>query len=290
MATERLMIERAAKWKGARPWRSLAIGAVLACSLVAGPSAFADDEKSGVLTVYAVTAGATALGTESVRIVQSDTGAFFASGEIKLKRGKTRTHLISHLQREADGELTRYRRVESGRRGKGVFLFKHNDGTRAVGVNTDAKQADFQGISKSHPWDPKTWHHLAVVAKRLTGEGPVKVPFFDVETRRSGTATFTRTGTTQLKDADGADVVGVIWAPSGGPGGVRDLVVSAKGRLLGVRAEGRAMLVKGWVWDDGTRADADDDDEAGKSAAARADDDEHGGDDDGAGSDAGVGP
>lgn len=294
MATERLMIERAVERIASSRIRALGFGAGLvglALLLAVGSNALASDEdKSGVLTVYAVTRGDVALGTESVRIVKSDTGAFFASGEVKLKEGKARTHLISHLQREADGELTRYRRVEAARGGKGVFLFKHEAGTRAVGVNTDAKRADFDGISKSHPWDPKTWHHLAVVARRLTGDGPVAVSFFDVEARRSGTATFTRSGATRVKDAKGADVDGVIWRVAGGPGAAREVVVGAGGRLLGVRGDGRAMLVKGWIWDDGTRADADDDEVAGEPAGSDADDDEHGGDDDEAGSDAGVGP
>lgn len=245
--------------------------------LVGAPSSAraGDDDKSGVLTVWTLTAEGKALGTESLRVVHSDSGAFFASGTQKIKVGKAKTELQSHVQRAADGALMKYRRVEAKRRGAGLFLFQREGGIRMVGVNSDAKQADFAGILNQHIWDPALWHDLALIPVRLGAESPVSVKYFDVEARRSGTATFTRGQTTQVTDAKGGLVVVTAWDISGAPGTARTLYVDAKRHLVGVRGQDRAMLFKGWTWDDGTKAAGGDDDDEAKPAGG--DDDEEGG-------------
>lgn len=220
-----------------------------------------DDDKSGTLTVWTVTADGKAIGTESLRVVHSDSGAFFASGTQKLKAGKAKTELQSHVQRAADGAVMKYRRVEAKRRGKGLFLFQREGGARMVGVNSDAKQADFTGMLSQHIWDPALWHDLALVPARFGTESPVTIKYFDVDARTSGTATFTRGTTTQVTDAKGGLVTVTVWDISGAPGTARALYVDGKRRLVGVRGQDRAMLLKDWTWDDGTKASGGDDDE-----------------------------
>ncbi|PKN55621.1 MAG: hypothetical protein CVU56_20500 [Deltaproteobacteria bacterium HGW-Deltaproteobacteria-14] len=234
-----------------------------------------DDDKSGTLTVWTVTAEGKAIGTESLRVVHSDSGAFFASGTQKLKAGKAKTELQSHVQRAADGTLMKYRRVEAKRKGKGLFVFLREGGARIVGVNSDAKQADLPGILSQHIWDPALWHDLALVPARLGADSPVTLKYFDVEARTSGTATFTRGATTQVTDAKGGLVTVTVWDISGAPGTARALYVDGKRRLVGVRGQDRAMLLKDWTWEDGTKASGGDDDEA-KPAGGGDDDDEGG--------------
>ena len=229
---------------------------LLAAALLAAPSARADDDedKSGVLTVWTVTQGGAAIGTESVRVVQAASGSFFASGELKIKDGKAKLALKSHLQREADGKVAKYRRVEAGRKGKGVFLFNKEGVARVVGVNNEAKAAEFgEAVLSQFVWDPAHWHDLALLAERLKGAGPVAVSTFDVEARKSGTVTLTRTEATAVADAKGASVEVAVWRISGASGTATELYVDGKQRLVGVRGGERAMLLKGWTWEGGTK-------------------------------------
>ncbi|TNF27552.1 MAG: hypothetical protein EP329_19315 [Deltaproteobacteria bacterium] len=237
--------------------------------------AHAAEDKSGVLTVWTVTTGGKAIGTESLRVVRSDTGAFFASGTQKLKAAKLKSDLKSHVQRDPDGRLAKYRRVETKRKGKGLFIFKRDAGARIVGINSDDKQADFSTLVGQHIWDPALWHDLALLVPRIAGDGDVvSVDYFDVEARKAGKATFTRGATTQVTDDKGGLVAVTSWAIGGAPGSARTLFVDGKKRLVGVRGEDREMLLKDWTWDDGTKASGGDDDE---TTAPAGDDDAEGG-------------
>ena len=262
-----------------------ALGAALLLSVLAlAPRAHAaddDEDKSGVLTVWSVTAGGQVIGSERLRVVHAETGSFFASGDLKIKVDKTKTELQSHVQRDADGTVAKYRRVEARRKGKGLFLFKREGGARIVGVNTDDKPADYTGMLSQHIWDPLLWHDLALLPAQFKGDGPVSLSYFDVEARKSGKATFTRGPATQVTDAKGGLVAVAVWQITGAPGSARALYVDAKQRLVGVKGLDREMLLKGWTWDDGTKAAATGDDDDKKPA---------GGDDDDSNGEAGVGP
>jgi|GEM_PF-1652188 len=252
-------------------WRrhalALTLAAVTASLLTVATDARAGDDKSGFITIWTVTAGGEAVGTESLRVVHSDSGAFFASGEQKMKAGKRKTVLKSHVQRDADDRLVKYRRVEDKRRGPGLFVFKRDAGVRIVGVNNSDKQADFPSVEKQHVWDPALWHDLALLVPRIVkSEGGASVAYFDVAARKLGVATFNRGATTQVTDAKGNLVTVTAWTIAGAPGTARTLYVDGK-RLVGVRGEDRAMLLKDWTWDDGTKASGGDDEEDGAEGA-----------------------
>jgi len=236
-----------------------------------------DDEKSGVLTTWTLTAGGTAIGSETLRVVNAPSGSFFASGELKVKDGKGKIVLKSHVQRDADGKVAKYRRVEGGRKGKGLFLFNKDGAARIVGVNTDDKPGDVGAVLGQHIWDPAIWHDLALLTGRLKGDGPVSVSYFDVEARKSGTASLTRGASTQVTDAKGGLVPVVVWKIGGAPGSAKELYVDGKQQLVGVRGGDRAMLLKGYTWADGTKA--------GEAAA-----DDGKADDEGEEGEGGVGP
>ncbi|PIE17262.1 MAG: hypothetical protein CSA66_06270 [Proteobacteria bacterium] len=241
-----------------------------------GSSALAGGDTSGELTTWTITEGAEAVGTETLRLVQSDSGALFASGEHKVNRGKHKSHLKVFLQRAPDGTIAKYRRVTAGRKGKGLFAFARNGGLRIVGVKTGKKARDFSDALSRYAWDPEVWNHLAVAALRLDpAKARVEVAYFDVAAATKGKAIFVRQDVTKVTTKGDKLVEVVPWALQAGPGAPLTVYVSKDKRrkLVGVAGAHRKMLIKGWTWEKGAPAveEPDSDEPQGDEARGDAD-------------------
>ncbi len=201
-----------------------------------------DKDTSGRLLTWNVTHkdGKEAVGVESLRLVESDTGTFFASGELKLKSGK-KTHRKSHLQRDGSGKIVKYQRVEAGLKGPGVRLFEWQGQMRIAPINATGKPADVGELPSARIWDEGLWH-LYETWGLPKGCDSAKLAFFDIGAKKAGDANLRCVGARKVYD-DKKKAVDVNRFEVGGVDGEAvELWVDGKGELIGARSETRAML------------------------------------------------
>ncbi|MFT7581446.1 MAG: hypothetical protein ACI9MR_003122 [Myxococcota bacterium] len=235
-----------------RPLFRRATQALALCALVVlsvSPASAKKGDTSGKLTTFTVTVDGAEVGIEKARLVTTDAGTFFASGERHIKKGKGKIHLKSHLQRGKDGNLQKYRRLKAGRKGAGVFGFARNGVLRVVGLNTKREASEHNGVFSKKIWDGTVLNTLASWTPALRGKtDAVHVAFFDIETTKTGEATLTRSDDVKVGGKDSV-VTLAAWTVSGTPGPQLTVLVDDRGRLVGVKAPKQAMLKKGWSWD-----------------------------------------
>jgi len=239
----------------------MALGALL----VAAPAQADDKDTSGELQTWQVTKdGTEVLGSETLRVVKKDSGTF-AAGELKATIGKKKLHRKTFFQRDTDGKIEKYQRVEAGLKGAGVKLFLFDGGMRVAPVNASGKPTPVE-LTAQRVWDLDLWHLYALWS--LPSECTTKhLGYFDPDKKASGDATLTCTGEHKVYDAQKKPVEVNAFTVTGVPHEVT-LFVDHKGKLVGAKSEGRWMLdVKlGWTADGaggktgGKDGDADDDD------------------------------
>jgi len=204
----------------------------------------ADDPKdsSGKLVTWTVTVkdGAEAIGTESLRIVESASGSWFASGEVKLK-GKTKLARKSHQQRDGSGRLTKYQRVEAGLKGPGVKLFDWQGQTRWAPVNGSGKPVDVGTLSTARIWDAELWHLYQTWGLPKSCE-TTSLSYFDPDKREAGKATLKCVGSRKVYDDKKKAVDVHALQVTGVPGESVELWVDAQGQLIGAKGASRAIL------------------------------------------------
>ncbi len=222
---------------------ALAVVALALAGIVgaAGRATADDKDTSGRLITWSVTRdGKQVLGTESLRVVHAESGAFFASGELKLKSGK-KVHRKSHMQRDGEGRLLKYQRVEAGLKGAGYRMFEWQGQMRVAPINASGKPVDVGALPSARIRDEGLWHLYQTwgLPKRCE---EVKLAFFDLGARTPGEATLSCVGQRKVFDAEQAAVTVNRFAVRGVAGDAVELWVDEKGELIGAKGEARWML------------------------------------------------
>jgi len=223
-----------------RVFRLAALGAL---ALVVGSAHAADDkDTSGRLLTWNVTHkdGKDALGIESLRMVESNAGGFFASGELKLKSGK-KTHRKSHQQRDDSGKVIKYQRVEAGLKGVGVRLFEWQGQMRIAPINGTGKPVDVGSLPSARLWDTDLWHLYETWGLPKSCE-TTKLSYFDVAAKKVGDASLRCAGSRKIYDDKKKAIDVNRFEVSGVDGEAVELWVDNKGELIGAKSESRAML------------------------------------------------
>ena len=223
--------------------RLLALPGVIALTVAWALVARADDDKdtSGRLFSWTVTAdGKDVLGSESLRVVETDSGSWFASGEIKLKKGK-KIHRKSHLQRDASGKLVKYQRVEAGLKGAGLRLFEWQGQMRVAPVNDAGKPADVGALASARIWDDGLWHLYQAWDLPRQCE-TVRLPYFAPGKRSAGEAVLRCAGPRKLWDDHKKAIDVNRFEVSGVDGEAVELWVDGEGGLVGATSATRTML------------------------------------------------
>lgn len=233
--------------------------ALTALALLVGSAHAADDkDTSGKLLTWNVTHkdGKDAMGVESLRLVESDTGGFFASGELKLKTGK-KTHRKSHQQRDGSGKLVKYQRVEAGLKGAGVRLFEWQGQMRIAPINANGKPVDVGALPSARLWDTDLWHLYQTWGLPKSCE-TARLSYFDVAAKKAGDASLRCAGSRKVYD-DKKKAVDVNRFEVGGvEGEAVELWVDNKGELIGAKSESRAMLRAKYSLEPGKEGDGGD--------------------------------
>jgi len=221
--------------------RGATLAGLAALALIASGAQAADDkDSSGRLFTWNLTHGKDSLGVESLRVVETDTGSFFASGELKLKTGK-KTHRKSHLQRDGDGKVIKYQRVEAGLKGAGLRLFEWQGQMRLAPINAAGKPSDVGSLASGRIWDDGLWHLYKTWGLPKACEG-ARLAYFDVSAKKAGEANLRCVGARKVYD-DKQKAVDVNRFEIGGvEGEAVELWVDNKGELIGGKSESRAML------------------------------------------------
>lgn len=230
----------------------LGVSAVSAAAL----EARAEDKKKDntVETAWTVTVGDEVVGTETLRTVVSESGNRFGATTYKPADKKKKAEaLVSHLQRNPDGTLRRYRRAVDVRKGEEIIAFSRPEGVRIVGKNSKRKPAEVPGAQSYMLWDPMVW---AVTWEWVRGRkpgGPVTLSVLDVPKGRTGKITLTPDGAFALYDAKSRPVEAQSWVAEVGGEPLR-LFVDAKGAILAAKRGDRAMIRAGWSWKQAEKA------------------------------------
>ncbi len=229
---------------------SLVLALTLATLLGAGMAHAGDAPAETVEheASWAVTKAGAPAATESLKAVLSPTKTRFATFTVK-PAAKGGVKLIGHLQRDPEGTLQKYRRLEDKRKGEGVFAFLRGEGVRIVGINSARKPADLAGVAGHAVWDARVWSTLWHWVARLdASKATVTVPFLDVDKGTTGSATATRGEPRPARTAKGETATVQAWTIDGlGP--QLTVWVGPKGRLIGVKGGDRELMMVGWGWD-----------------------------------------
>jgi hypothetical protein len=239
------------------------VAALLAFS--AGSAHAEDKDKSGRLLTWNVTKdGGDAIGVESVRLVESDSGMFFASGELKLKTGK-KPHRKSHLQRDGAGKVVKYQRVEAGLKGAGWRLFEWQGQMRLAPINAAGKPVDLGALPSGRIWDEGLWHLYQTWGLPKACD-TTKVAYFDLAKRATGEASLRCVGTRKVYDDKKKAVEVHRFEVGGVDGEAVELWVDSKGELIGGKSESRQMLRAKFSLEPGKEGDAVEVDDEGRDA------------------------
>jgi hypothetical protein len=239
----------------------VALGALVS---IAGSASAADGkDTSGKLTSWNVTRDGKTIGSESLRVVEGESGTFFASGELKIKTGK-RVHKKTHLQRDELGKILKYQRVLAGLKGAGYRLFSWQGQMRLAPINQSGKPVDVGVFANARIRDEGLWH-LYQTWGLPTGCETRELGYFDLGTRTSATARLICVGQRKVFDGDKAAVELNRFKVDGLAGEAVELWVDARGALIGAQGEGRAMLRSKYTLESGQKGEEaegpDEDDE-----------------------------
>lgn len=217
-----------------RATRWIAVALALATS-----SARADDDKSGMLTTWTHLVDGKVVATETSRTVQTESGNFYASGEIKWKTGK-KVHKRTHVQKSGD-RLVRYQRMDGGVKAPGVRIFEWEGQLRLAFINAAGKPVDLGALGTSRLWDGELLHLMAVwgLPKQCRA---ARQPYFDVQKQAPGEATFSCAGTRRALDGDKKPVELNVFSVTGVPGDAIEVWVDGQGGLVGGKIGNRTML------------------------------------------------
>ncbi len=189
------------------------------------------------------------VGTEAIKVVLSPTDTYFFSGSY-LPKGKRAVKVLTHLQRDPDGKLRKYRRLQKKRKGQGVHAFQKGELVRIVGVNDDAAPVVLEGALEHPIWDPVVWHPLeAWLAVVRGGDTPAEVSVVNVVDRKLRRVGLERVGPKTVGDADGKPVEVTEWRIAGLGETPLTVLASPGPRLVGVQQAQRLMLLEGWSWE-----------------------------------------
>lgn len=257
--------------------RAVTQAALVVAITATGLAAWADDDQdntSGRLYGWTVTGPSgeakDLLGSETLRVVEAASGNFFASGELKLKKGPKggKAHKKSHLQRDAAGKLLKYQRVEAGLKGPGLRLFEWQGQMRVAPINDSGKPVDVGALTSARIWEDGLWHlyHTWGLPKQCE---TARLSYFAPAKRASGEATLRCVGARKIWDEQKKPIEVNRFEVGGVDGEAVELWVDAKGGLIGGRSESRVMLRQKYTLDPGKdvdRADEPGDEEPDKDA------------------------
>lgn len=203
-------------------------------------NAHADDDKSGVLTTWSHLVDGKVVATENTRTVSSESGSFFASGEIKWKTGK-KQHRRTHLQKSGD-KLVRYQRMDGGPKAPGVRIFEWEGQMRLAWLNGSGKPVDLGALSTTRVWEGPELMHLVAHWGLPKACRSAKLAYLDVATQKTLEASLACTGSRRATDADKRAVELNVFSLEGVSGDGAELWVDGQGVLIGAKVGTRTML------------------------------------------------
>ena len=207
-----------------------------------------DDKPAAVTTDYEwqIHEQGKLTATESLKVVVSPTKTYFASGSVvPVEKGAVR--IITHIQRDPDGQLRKYRRVLDKRLGKGVFAFRRDTRLRIVGVHDRSEATMLADASRYPLWDKRAWQSLFHWKARFPFDGEsVSIRFVDMELRSLGRASAKRLAPQVVRSAKGRETLVTPWVIDGLGKGPLTLLLDGGRALVAVTRGERTMLRKGW--------------------------------------------
>ncbi len=239
-------------------------------AVISQGDARAEDDKSGVLTTWSHLVDGKVVATENTRTVTSETGSYFASGEIKWKTGK-KQHRRTHQQSNGD-RLVRYQRMDGGPKAPGVRIFEWEGQMRLAWLNGSGKPVDLGGLETRRIWDGPELLHLVAHwgLPRACRSG--RISYLDIGTQKTGEASLTCVGSKRMTDDDKRPLEVNVFTLEGVPGDAAELWVDGQGALIGAKYGARTMLRAKFAIE-GSRevapGDADGDDEDKKAIKER---------------------
>jgi len=195
-----------------------------------------------------ITVDGEAAGTEEATYVESaTTKTVFLSGK-KTSAAKGAPMLVTHVQRDPDGQLRKYRRHQKVRKGQGVHAFQKGSAIRIVGVNLKVAPVELASATSAYVWDPEVWHPLALWVRSSAWVHQGQLSVLDVASRTLSTVTVEGAGEVSMTDGAGAAIEVIRWRLKGlHEGGPLEVFVS-RGLLRGVKQGAMTMVEKGWAW------------------------------------------
>jgi len=234
------------------PQTQIACLALVLAMVGVGAAARAEEPeaKSGKLTTWTVTkVGKTdAIGTESLRLVTTET-AIYATGELKATLAKKKIARRSHLQRDGQGRVVKYQRVEIALKGAGVKLFEFEGKMRWAPINGAGKPVDVADPGRVAFVDGDLWHLFALWQFPDGCPASESVRTYDPGAHQIGEARLVCAGKTKVFDDKKHPIDTRIFKVEGLEDGEVSLHVDAQGELVGVRGGAREMLRAKWAWD-----------------------------------------
>ena len=226
--------------------------ALMLITLMAIPSLQAKEKDTSTTeeVTWTRTVAGEAAGSETLKTVLSGSGTYFASGS-RLSSEKKPKRTLTHLQRDPDQQLRKYKRTRDVRKGKGLFAFRKNELIRVVGVNNKKQAAvELANATLAAVWDDRVWHPLDAWFRFMDLQADSQeITVLDLGQLQLRKATIQRRGTHTFSHANGEAVDADRWQISGLSTEPLLAFIGDSGALLAVEQGSAAMLREGWKWE-----------------------------------------